>query len=1017
MSLPTIFDLCVPRQDVLDGTSTEADFAADLAAVLRDSGPEEYRDPVKFFARTYPTEGLKTLLTSVCSRLVGGSRSIAPIFRLDTNYGGGKTHALIALAHAAKGMPGVTNVSEFVDPDLLPTFKVRVASFDGENADPYNGRLLEEGLRAHTPWGELAYSLAGRSGYETVRASDEGGGAPGASTLQELFGGEPTLILLDELSIYLRKLRSSDWKRAGGQLTAFLTSLFKAVEGSAQAAVVYTLAIGKGGQATDAYSDENTFIADAMAEAESVSARKATLLDPTGEDETVKVLQRRLFESVDQARAEQVIEAFQQLWAANAPLLPGVGAEDRRGETFRNGFPFHPELIDTMRNKTSTLANFQRVRGMLRILGRTVGRLWDKRPPDSYAVQVHHIDPGFDPIRKEITTRLGQRQLLPALRADVAAAEGEQKSLAEHLDSDHYGGLPPYASMVARTIFFHTLAFNDQLKGASKEDLHYAILAPAKELSFVDDAITRFVQQSAYLDDRPNVPLRFQSEANLTQIIRRQEELVDKGEARNQLTDRIKEIFGGHKTFNAIPFPGGPYDVPDETGNGHPTLAIIGYDAADISATTVDIPDLVDRIYRHHGSAGDLRVNRNNIVFVLADSERKDEMKRKMTRHLALGDLLRPERMKELAEHQQAEMRERAKRSEQELALAIQQCYRHVLYPSKNRVDGATVDLAHAAVEVHTASQTPGDGQKHVVQVLRESKKLRLGEDDPDSPSYVRDRTPLRKGLITTLELRREFYRDPALPMLVGDEVFKRGIRQGIESGDYVYQSGELIWANGMPYAEIKIDENSVVYTAAYARDNGIWPKPEPGPEQTGGQESGGGEPGPKSTGEEPEPGAGGGRGKPSRVSEPKPGDVTAEGPLKEALTSLWEKARGCKMSRVGVLTLKLFDASDAFKVMALSAGIPQATKQVGIEGGYETTADGELTVEFQGPIEDAQPVKDFLEPQLRAAKEKQISVAISVTFNEGLDLTGSESEKLTERLGKYGSGAAYVSASAKGEA
>lgn len=1021
MSLPTIFDICVPRQDVLDGTSSEADFAADLAAVLRDSGPKEYRDPRMFFARTYPTEGLKTLLTSVCSRLVGGGRSIAPIFRLDTNYGGGKTHALIALAHAAKGMPGVVNIREFVDPELLPTFKVRVASFDGENADPYNGRLLEDGLRAHTPWGELAYSLAGRAGYEMVRASDEGGGAPGASTLQELFGGEATLILLDELSIYLRKLRSGDWKRAGGQLTAFLTSLFKAVEGSPHAAVVYTLAIGKGGQATDAYSDENTYIADAMAEAESVSARKATLLDPTGEDETVKVLQRRLFESVDTGKAEQVLEAFQQLWVANATLLPGVGAEDRRGETFRNGFPFHPELIDTMRNKTSTLANFQRVRGMLRILGRTVGRLWDKRPPDTYAVQLHHIDPGFDPIRKEITTRLGQRQLLPALRADVAAAEGEQKSLAEQMDGDHYSGLPPYASMVARTIFFHSLAFNDQLKGASKEDLHFAILAPGKDLSFVDDAITRFVQQSAYLDDRPNVPLRFQAEANLTQIIRRQEELVDKGEARSQLTDRIKEIFGGNKVFNSIPFPGGPYDVPDDTGNGHPTLAIIGYDAADVSATQVDIPELVDRIYRMHGSAGDLRVNRNNIVFVLADSERKDEMKRKMTRHLALKDLLRPERMKELAEHQQGEMRERAERSVQELALAIQQCYRHVLYPSKSRVEDAAVDLAHAAIEVHTTSQTPGDGQKHVVQVLRESKKLRLGEDDPDSPSYVRDRTPLRKGMITTLELRREFYRDPALPMLVGDEVFKRGIRQGIESGDYIYKRGDLTWAKGQPYAEVKIDENSVVYTASYAKEHGIWPEPPAPPDAPGGPAPGDGKPGASGTdggsgttpgGRTKQPGDGG-----KGTGGPPPGDVTAEGPLKEALTSLWEKARSRKMGRVGVLTIKLYDAADAFKVMALSAGIPQASKRVAIEGGYETTAEGELSLEFQGPIEDAQPVKDFLEPQLRAAKEKQLSVIITVTFNEGLDLAGGEPDKLTERLGKYGSGAAYVSASAKGEA
>jgi hypothetical protein len=819
------------------------------------------------------------------------------------------------------------------------------------------------------------------------------------------------LILLDELSIYLRKLKSRDRERSGEQLTAFLTSLFKAVESSPRAAVVYTLAIGKGGLASDAYRQENMDIADAMAEAESVSARKATLLDPTEEDETVKVLQRRLFEQVDETRVEQVVEAYKQLWDHNKPLLPPVGATDTRVEDFRAGFPFHPELIAVLRNKTATLSNFQRVRGMLRILGRTVGRLWDERTTNTFAIHLHHIDPGFEPIRQEIVTRLGQAHLLPALRADVAAAEDDQPSLAEQLDSRHYGGLPPYSSMVARTIFFHTLAFNDQLKGASREEIRYSIIAPEHDISFIDDATTRFMQHSAYLDDRPNVPLRFQAEANLTQIIKRQEDNVDKTEVRVQLNDRIREIYGAKiSNFSPIPFPGGPYDVPDDTSQGRPSLVIIGYDAADVSGQTLEIPDLVDRIYRHHGSAGDVRINRNNLVFLLADSDRKEPMRKKMVRHLALQDLLRPERLKELAEHQQNKMKEMARRSEQELALAIQQCYRHVLYPSKARVEGAKVDLAHAAIEVHTASQTPGDGQKHIIQVLRDCKKLRLPEDDPDSPSYVRDKTPLKKGSITTSALRREFFRDPGLPMLVGDEVFLRGLRQGIENGSYIYQSGDLIWAKGMPYAEIKIDENSMIYTSEYARENGIWPKPEPKTPPPYDQGSGpivdvkgDTEKGPREVADTTR-----------KPSPPPVGDVSAEGPLKEALSSLWEKARAGKMGKVKVLSLQLYDPSDGFKVMVLANGIPGATKQATITGGYETDADGELSLDFSGPIEDAQPIKDFLEPQLRAAREKDFKVAIAIEFNDGLDLSGPEPEKLNERLGKFGSGAAYVSASAK---
>ena len=156
------------------GTVAEADFAADLAQVVTGGGTPEYVDPVRFFANTYPTRGLKNLLANVCRRLSGAGGGAAAIFRLDTSYGGGKTHGLIALAHAARGLPRVAGVDEFIDASLLPKGPVRLAAFDGENADPANGRTMGDGVRAHTPWGELAYALAGTAGYDRVRNSDTG---------------------------------------------------------------------------------------------------------------------------------------------------------------------------------------------------------------------------------------------------------------------------------------------------------------------------------------------------------------------------------------------------------------------------------------------------------------------------------------------------------------------------------------------------------------------------------------------------------------------------------------------------------------------------------------------------------------------------------------------------------------------------------------------------------------------------------------------------------------------------
>ena len=993
MTVPTIFETCHPRTDVLKGSVTEADFAADLAQVIVGRGNEEYRDPARFFANTYPTRGLKNLLANVCRRLTGAGGEVAAIFRLDTSYGGGKTHGLIALTHAARGMKGVANVQEFLDPSLLPSSQVRIAAFDGENADPANGRAMGDGVLAYTPWGEIAYALAGKEGYARVRNSDESRIAPGAETLRELFGGEPTLILLDELSVYLRKVWSFEGAR--DQLTAFLTSLFKAVEGAPNAALIYTLAIGKDGRATDAYSEENQFIADSMAEAESVSARKATLLNPTEEDETVQVLRRRLFEAIDEPSSAPVVLAYRELWAANRESLAAEAVRSETVETFRSSYPLHPEVLATLTGKMATLGNFQRVRGMLRLLARTISDLWAEQPADATAIHLHHIDPGHEPIRQEIVTRLGQSAYLPAISNDIAGDGAERKALAQEIDAEHHGGLPSYAAYIARTIFLHTLAFNDPLKGLSPEQLRYSALCPALDITFLEEARKRFIAESAYLDDRPGAPMRFLAEANLRQIIRREEQHVDPSEARAELNDRIRQIFGGN-TFDTVPFPGGPFDVPDEAGSGRPKLVVLGYDAVTVGGSVEGVPELIKRIYERRGSEGTaLRAFRNQLVFVVADDARQEEMRRKTLHRLALRALKRPERLSDLAEHQQAQVRELEARSEQELAIAIQQCYRHLFYPSRDRIGGSDVDLTHSAIDVHSTSDRPGAGQQQVVRALRDLRKLRLSEDEPDSPSYVRDRTPLKRGQITTLELRNEFRRDPALPILIGDDTFIRGVRRGIEQGEYVYQRGDLLFGPGDPSASIMIDEQAVVFTMAYAKNTNIWPRKEP--DETDPPVI---PPGNEDCVEPP------------GVDPPEvlPAEsFSAEGILKEALLQLWEQARAKEVEAIGTLTIRMFEAGDAFRLLGAVGAVSGAEKIVTIWGGYETREGGSFELKFRGPVPDAQPVKEFLEPQLRAAESRDLEVGFELTFTDGLRVQGDATEKFTERLARFAGSAAHV--------
>ena len=1014
-TLPSIFSVCKPKDDVLQGTMADAEFAADLAQVLRGNAPAQYADPARFFSNTYPTRGLKDLLLNVCGRLSSG-KGVASIFRLDTSYGGGKTHGLIALVHAVRSGRTVPNISEFVDPSLLPAGNVRIAAYDGENADPSNGRRMPSGILAYTPWGELAEQLAGSAGYERIRRSDESRTAPGSETLQELFGGEPTLILLDELSVYLRKVQSMPAAR--DQLTAFLTALFKAVESTPNAVLVYTLAVGRDGKAQDAYTQENQFLAEKMAEAESVSARKATLLNPTEDDETVLVLRRRLFESIDEDLATQVVDAYRALWSAQRDSIPDEAMKPEIVESFRRSYPFHPEVLDTLTGKTATLANFQRVRGMLRLLARTVGHLWEtgNQPSDATAIHVHHIDPGFGPIHQEFVTRLNLQIYNPAIRNDISG-EGIRTALAQEIDSSFYRGLPPYATYVARTVFLHSLGFPSQIQGIAPDHLRYSILAPSLDIGFIEDARKRFQERSAYLDDKPGAPLRFLTDANLTQIVERQIQLCDPGEVRSELSSRIRFLYLQGE-FQLIAFPAAPVDVPDEIGSGKPLLALMSYDSVSVGTAVDAVPELIARIHKNVGSDGaGFRKLRNNLIFVVAEEAKINEMRREMARYLALQELIKPQRMNELAQHQQNTLLEWSRKAGGRVNTAIQLCYRHIFYPSRQPLSPET-ELAHSAIEV-TQNDTLDSGQRPPTQVLRETNKLRLPEDAPDSPSFVRDRTPLRKGQISTFDLRAEFRRDPALPILVGDMPFTRGIQNGVERGEYVYRFRELLFGPGDPFTHITISDDAFVFTMTYAREHGIWPRPKPvapeppllkGPTGPVTQF-------PTPAGTAPQPFTPGNI-PPTQTSGATagPGSFTHEGVLREALRILWEKTRSSGVKQIRLLTIRPFEQADAFKMLALVGGIPGAKVKVEFEGEYGTEAGGEFRFTFQGPIEDALPVKDFLGPQYRAAVDRGLVATFNLSFANGLSLDGDAADKLTERLTQQSMGAAYVTASAEAQ-
>ena len=1010
--IPTIFDCCTPREDILKASLS--DYAADLRSVIAGRGPDDdYRDPKRFFANTYPTDGLRRLLEAAGRRLSGAGGDEGSTIRLDSTFGGGKTHGMIALVHVARTPAEVP--PEFLDPALRPRGEVAVAAFDGEMANVVSGVQLEPGLRAKTPWGYLAYRLGGVAAFESLRANDEQCSAPGSEDWLSIIGQRPALILIDEVGEWLRKLRNrEDWK----QLAPFLKGLMAAVDARPNACLILSLAIGRSGRAIDAFAQENEYVAAALQEAEAVSARKVVVLNPTREDETANVLARRLFDRIDRERAAEVVDAYAHIWEAQRAHLPEGAFGVQRREALTKSYPFHPDLVETLNAKTATFQNFQRVRGMLRILAPTVRALWERKPADAATVHVHHVDLGMQAIRTEFTTRLGQQTFDSAISYDIANADPLQPARAQRIDDQYFKGMAPVASYVARTIFVNSMAFNDELRGLSVEQLRASMLSPGfggapteGGATFIEDARKRFCDESGYLDDRTTTVLRFAAEANLTRVIEQTKANVDRSKIRETLKKEIAALFraGGSSApaFDFVPFPGAPSDVADDANEGKPYLAVVGYEAESVDGEVTTVPPLVARIAQYKGSDGtQLRLNRNNVVFLLADRRKAPEMEDAIARRLALEDL-DGRGGGSLAEHQIRRLRELRQDAVQRAAIAIQQCYRHVFFPSSSALDGS--GLAHLALEVDNASANPGDGQRAVIRALRDHGKVSAPDDLPINATPVRDRTPLgKKGHLTTADLREEFRRDRTLPILLGDEPFRRLVRGGVDNDVFVYVKGEVVYAKGTPPVAIEIGENAFLYTKRAADEAGVWPRhgeesvetvPASGPRPSTAPQASAPPTPPKERPSlwEPAPGAG----------------LHIEAPLREAFSRLQDDAAAKGIRSLRSVTIVAKAMTDANGLVRYAPSIRDAKAELEAKIAYEVADGSECLVEFTGSPGEARHVFEFAAQQVRLASDHTVDLSLRLSFDRGLALGGEAYRALADALAAVSPGPVILEAQA----
>ncbi len=684
-ALPTLKpwrEIVTPHPDVSGGRYQQAEFAADLYQVFTDRALAEYANPQEFFRRTYFTEGLSQLLARAWLRLSGAGGD--PVVELQTNFGGGKTHSLLALYHLFGGeipmgeVSGLEHLQRYAKnlPERLPVARRAVLACNYLSVDiPWE---KPDGTRIRTLWGEMAWQLGGREGYQLVAESDRNSVSPGGEILTQLFERfGPALILIDEWVAYARQLIGKEGLPAGSFDVAmsFVQSLTEAAKAARNALVVAAI------PASDAeVGGENGRIA--LERIRNVFGRVEAVWKPASAEEAFEIVRRRLFEPLSsQANKDRdaVCRAFAELYRDNRGDFPPEAREAAYEERLRKAYPIHPELFDRLYQDWSTLERFQLTRGVLRLMASVIYELWVRGD------QSLLILPGSLPLDSQAVRTEFTRYLPDGWSAVMDKDVDGPASYPFRMDRDNPNlGRYSASRRVARTVFIGSAPTSAAQKVRGLEEVRVKIgcAQPGETVATFGDALRRLSEQLTYLysdgsrywfDTRPTIT---RIAADRAATYERKPELVE-----DEIIRRLRQAVGRERgEFSAVHVaPSASGDVPDEKScrlvilpPKFPHRPRAGESAAQQAAQD---------ILEHRGNSP--RLYRNMLVFLAADAERLSELQQAIRSWLAWTSIDQEKEQLNLDYATQRQVGNQIKNLEETIAERLRETYCHLLIPTQ----------------------------------------------------------------------------------------------------------------------------------------------------------------------------------------------------------------------------------------------------------------------------------------------------------------------------------------------
>ena len=606
-----------PHPDVLEGTFQQSEFAADITAVRTGKATREYQDATAFFQRTFITEGMRLLLTSVAKRLNGQGGD--PVIQLQTAIGGGKTHTMLAVYHLATrtcAIKDLVGVPALLDQaGLMDVPKSRVAVLDGTNLSP--GQPWQQGKQTiKTLWGELAWQLGGEEGFALLKEADANGTSPGKDVLKTLLERfAPCVILIDELVAYVRQFPESQQISGGSYDTnlSFVQALTEAAKLVPNAILLASLPESE----VEAGSHRGVAALKAM---EKTFGRVQALWKPVATEEAFEIVRRRLFEPVgDVAAREAVCRAFAQTYVAEGAKLPGETQESRYFDRLVQAYPIHPEIFDRLYEDWTTLEGFQRTRGVLKLMAKVIYRLWKDNNADLM------ILPGSLPLYEGSTRNELTYYLAPGWDAVLDKdIDGDRAETTELENKEPRFGSLNAARRVARTLFFGSApaaaGAKPGIRGLDRARVLLGCLQPGQTSSTYTDALSRLADRLHYLNssgDKTQDATRFwfDTRANLRREMEdRKSRFNDQNEVRGKLAEVLRKLAGAGGGFDGVHVFTPHADVPDDTAL---RLTFISPEKYFTKADPRLATDEVLEFVRNNGTKPRYRGNR--LIFVAPD--------------------------------------------------------------------------------------------------------------------------------------------------------------------------------------------------------------------------------------------------------------------------------------------------------------------------------------------------------------------------------------------------------------